>query len=270
MDLHLFRASRASAARQVATALAVIALGLSAVPLVAGFQSGPAALGLNGGPFRVLVFTKTTGFHHDSIPDGIALIQSLGAAHGFGVDVSENAGFFTPRSLSAYRAVIFLNTTGEVLNAKQQAAFKAYVSGGGGWVGVHSAADTEYNWPFYGQLLGRGAWFRSHPQIQPARVRVPSRNHLSTRHYPASFSFTDEWYNFRSNPRRAVNVLLSLDESSYSPGGDAMGDHPIAWCHPLGRGRAWYTGLGHRSETYGDASFAQHLLGGILWAAGRS
>lgn len=220
--------------------------------------------------FRVLVFTKTTGFRHDSIPDGVALIQSLGAAHGFGVDVSENAGLFTPQSLSAYRAVIFLNTTGEVLNASQQAAFESYVRGGGGWVGIHSAADTEYDWPFYGELLGKGAWFLSHPQIQAATLRVEDRDHPSTRHYPATFSFTDEWYNFRADPRGAVNVLLALDETSYSPGSGAMGDHPIAWCHPLGLGRAWYTSLGHRSETYGDASFAQHLLGGILWAAGRS
>ncbi|MEA2602662.1 MAG: cytochrome c [Acidobacteriota bacterium] len=224
--------------------------------------------------FRVLVFTKATGFRHDSIPDGIALVQALGAAHGFGVDVSENAALFTPQGLGAYRAVIFLNTTGEVLNGSQQAAFEAYVRGGGGWVGVHSAADTEYAWPFYGELLGNGAWFLSHPPIQAATLRVEDGTHPSTRHYPASFSFTDEWYNFRANPRGAVDVLLAIDEGSYSPGSDAMGgDHPIAWCHSLGSlglGRAWYTTLGHRSETYGEATYAQHLLGGILWAAGRA
>jgi type 1 glutamine amidotransferase len=220
--------------------------------------------------FRVLVFTRTTGFRHDSIPDGIALVQALGAAHGFGVDASENAALFTPQGLAAYRAVIFLNTTGEVLNANQQAAFEAYVRGGGGWVGVHSAADTEYAWSFYGELLGRGAWFMSHPPIQAATLRVEDGAHPSTRHFPARFSFIDEWYNFQADPRGAVDVLLNIDEASYSPGSGAMGDHPIAWCHSVGLGRAWYTGLGHRSETYGDAAFAQHLLGGILWAAGQA
>ena len=226
--------------------------------------SAPAA----GQGFRVLVFSKTTGFRHDSIPDGIALIRSLGAAHGFAVDATENAALFTPQNLGAYRAVVFLNTTGDILDATQQAAFESYVRGGGGWVGVHSAADTEYDWPFYGQLLGNGAWFLSHPPIQTATLRVEDGAHPSTHHYPASFAFTDEWYNFQTNPRPAVRVLLTIDEASYTPGPGAMGDHPIAWCRPLDAGRAWYTTLGHRSETYADASYRQHLLGGILWAAG--
>jgi type 1 glutamine amidotransferase len=220
--------------------------------------------------FRVLVFTKTTGFRHDSIPSGIALIRALGAAHGFGVEATEDASRFTRKGLGAYRAVIFLNTTGEVLNNRQQGAFEAYIRGGGGWVGVHSAADTEPAWPFYGKLLGGGAWFRSHPAIQTARIRVEKGTHPSTRHYPPSFPFTDEWYNFRANPRGKALILLSIDEASYDPGSGAMGDHPIAWYHALGRGRAWYTNLGHRAETYSDSSFAQHLLGGILWAGRRA
>lgn len=219
--------------------------------------------------YRVLVFTRTSEFRHDSIPRGIALIQTLGTAHGFGVDATEDASRFTRKSLAAYRVVIFLNTTGEVLNNRQQAALEAYVRNGGGWVGVHSAADTEHAWPFYGTLLGGGAWFMSHPSIQLARIRVERGSHPSTRHYPPSFSFTDEWYNFRANPRSKVQVLLAIDETSYDPGSGAMGDHPIAWYHLVGRGRAWYTNLGHRIETYSDPSFAQHLLGGILWAARR-
>lgn len=221
--------------------------------------------------FRVLVFTRTTGFRHDSIPDGIALIQRLGAANGFRVDATEDAAVFTPQGLKAYRAVIFLNTTGEVLSAAQKAAFRTYIRQGGGWVGVHSAADTEHAWPFYGQLLGKGAWFASHPEIQTATLLREDSSHPSTRHYPARFAFTDEWYNFQADPRSAVDVLLALDEASYNPGEGAMGDsHPIAWCHAIGKGRAWYTALGHRSETYADEAFARHLLGGILWAAGRA
>lgn len=227
----------------------------------------PAWLPAAGQDFRVLVFTKTTGFRHASISDGIALVQSLGAVHGFGVDASENASLFNPQSLGAYRAVLFLNTTGEVLDDSQQAAFEDYLRGGGGWVGVHSAADTEYAWPFYGELLG-GAWFLTHPPIQTATLRVEDGTHPSTQHYPPSFSFTDEWYSFQVNPRDAVNVLLTIDEASYSPGNGAMGDHPVAWFRFLDSGRAWYTNLGHRSETYGEAFYAQHLLGGILWAAG--
>lgn len=219
-----------------------------------------------GEDYRVLVFSKTTGFRHDSIPAGIALIQSLGAAHGFRADASEDAGVFTPHNLGGYEVVIFLNTTGEVLNGSQQAAFEAYVREGGGWVGVHSAADTEYDWPFYGDLLG-GAWFREHPAIQAATLLIEDDTHPSTRHLPASFTFTDEWYSFQANPRGASRVLLKIDETSYSPGAGAMGDHPLAWSRSIGSGRAWYTNLGHRSETYGNPLFVQHLLGGIQWTA---
>lgn len=227
----------------------------------------PAWAPAAGQDFRVLVFTRTTGFRHSSIPDGIALVRTLGAIHGFGVDASEDASLFTPQSLSAYRAVLFLNTTSEVLDDSQQTAFEDYIRGGGGWVGVHSAADTEYAWPFYGELLG-GAWFLTHPAIQAATLRTEDGTHPSTQHYPASFSMIDEWYSFQVNPRDAVKVLLTIDEASYDPGNGAMGDHPVAWYRVLDDGRAWYTNLGHRSETYADPFFARHLLGGIVWAAG--
>jgi type 1 glutamine amidotransferase len=219
---------------------------------------------------RVLVFTKTTGFRHDSIARGVALVRSLGASHGFAVDSTEDSSRFTHKGLTRYRAVVFLNTTGDVLNRRQQAAFEAFVRRGGGWVGVHSAADTEPDWPFYGALLGGGAWFLSHPQIQAATLEVEGTTHLSTRHLPATFSFTDEWYNFASNPRDGARVLLTIDESSYDPGPDAMGDHPIAWLRFVDKGRAWYTNLGHRSETYDDPDFVAHLLGGIQWATRRA
>ena len=217
--------------------------------------------------FRVLVFSKTAGFRHDSIARGVELIRSLGASHGFAVDSTEDASRFTRRALARYQVVVFLNTTGDVLSRRQQGAFEAYVRRGGGWVGVHSAADTEYDWPFYGHLLGGGAWFLSHPAIQAAGLEVEAATHPSTRHYPATFSFTDEWYTFRSNPRCCARVLLTIDETTYNPGVGAMGDHPVAWYHFVGSGRAWYTNLGHRVETYDDPSFASHLLGGIRWAA---
>ena len=216
---------------------------------------------------RVLVFTRTSGFRHDSIPAGIARLQELGAENGFAVEASESPRRFTPANLRRYRAVVFLNTTGDVLNDRQEAAFEAWLRGGGAWVGIHSAADTEYAWPFYGLLLGGGAWFAGHPPIQEAEIAVGLATHPSTAHLPPRFAFTDEWYNFRVDPRGTAQVLLTIDEGSYDPGPGAMGDHPIAWCRRIGRGRAWYTNLGHRGETYADPDFAQHLLGGIRWAA---
>jgi type 1 glutamine amidotransferase len=228
--------------------------------------SAPAGAGAQG--FRVLVFSKTTGFRHPSIPAGIALVQSLGAANGFTVDATEDATAFTEANLQLYQAVVWLNTTGDVLDAGQQAAFESYVRGGGGYVGVHSAADTEKTWPFYGQLLGGDAWIFNHPPIQAATLMVEDGSHLSTAHLPASFTFTDEYYNFQNNPRPVVNVLMTIDESSYDPGPGAMGDHPLSWYHQVDLGRAWYTNLGHRTQTYSDPAFMPHLLGGIQWAAG--
>ncbi|MBB5081775.1 ThuA domain-containing protein [Nonomuraea endophytica] len=210
--------------------------------------------------YQVLVFSKTAGFRHDSIPAGVQAIRDLGAANNFTVTATET----WPSSLSGYRAVIFLNTTGDVLDNAQQSAFESYINGGGGYVGVHAAADTEYNWPFYGQTVG--AYFSSHPAIQQATVRNEDRAHAATAHLGATWTRTDEWYNYRANPRSAVRVLQNLDEGTYS-GGD-MGDHPITWCHTRGSGRAFYTGLGHTQESYSDPAFRALLLGGIRYAAG--
>jgi type 1 glutamine amidotransferase len=219
-------------------------------------------------PFSALVFSKTAGFRHTSIPAGIAAIKQLGQEHGFTVDATEDAGAFTVGNLAKYQVVLFLSTTGDVLNAAQQTAFESYIKGGGGFAGVHAASDTEYDWPWYGNLVG--AYFNNHPAGTPtATVKVEDPAHPSTAGIQRRWQRTDEWYNFRTNPRNAVDVLLAIDETSYDAGSGAMGDHPIAWCHRIGLGRAWYTGLGHRSETYAEASYAQHLLGGILWAAGQ-
>ncbi|MFG1679328.1 ThuA domain-containing protein [Nonomuraea sp. NPDC049269] len=213
--------------------------------------------------FKVLVFSKTAGFRHDSIPNGIQAIRDLGAAGDFAVDATEDSNAFSTANLAQYKAVVFLSTTGDVLNDNQQAAFQTYVDGGGGYLGVHSAADTEYNWAYYGQLIG--AWFNNHPAIQQATVRTEDRAHAATAHLGATWSRTDEWYNYRTNPRPNVRVLQSLDEGSYSGGG--MGDHPITWCHPQSSGRAFYTGLGHTKESYADPNFRTLLLGGIRYAA---
>lgn len=235
------------------------------------FGSGPVELWENrfepqAGSDKILVFSKTASFRHDSIEPGIAAIRSLGAANGFAVDATEDPGQFTAASLSRYKAVVFLSTTGDVLNADQQAAFMAYIRGGGGFVGIHAAADTEHGWPWYGDLVG--AYFASHPAPAQARVRVQDRSHPSTRTLPDPWIRFDEWYDFQRNPRsQGVTVLLSLDETSY-PGGQMGNDHPIAWYHEYEGGRAWYTAGGHTDASFSEPAFLEHLLGGIRYAAG--
>jgi type 1 glutamine amidotransferase len=236
----------------------------AAAALLIGCVSGPAASKDADGS-RVLVFSKTAGFRHDSIPDGIAAVRELGAANGFAVDATEDAGAFTSKNLARYDAVVFLSTTGDVLDDTQQSAFERYINRGGGYVGIHAAADTEYDWAFYGGLAG--AYFQSHPAIQPATVDVEDRAHPATSQLPKAWERTDEWYNYRSNPRDRAHVLASLDESSYT-GGTMTGDHPIAWCQEYRGGRAFYTGGGHTKESYAEPAFRQHLLGGIRYAIG--
>ncbi|MEU7923767.1 ThuA domain-containing protein [Micromonospora sp. NPDC049107] len=236
---------------------------LSAILVLGGVVATPPAA--SAAPFTVLVFSKTAGFRHGSITPGITAIQQLGAANGFTVEATEDAGQFTDANLARFAAVIWLSTTGDVLNATQQAAFERYITAGGGYVGVHSASDTEYDWPWYGGLVG--AYFASHPAEQTATVTVADQVHPSTKGLPQRWSRFDELYNYRANPRGTVHVLATLDESTYT--GGSMGyDHPISWCQNYSGGRAWYTGLGHTDASYTDAAFRQHLLGGIQTAAG--
>jgi cytochrome c len=227
---------------------------------------------------NVLVFSRTVGFRHTSIPAGIQAIQALGAANDFAVDATEDPTRFTDEGLAQFDVVVFMSTTTDpndptkrnVLDATQQAAFERYIRAGGGWVGVHSASDTEYFWPWYGQLLGGNAYFLGHPAIQQVTVRLEGEPHVSTAHLPASFQVTDELYSFRENPRASVTVLMTLDESTYNQerADLTMGDHPISWYHEFDGGRAWYTALGHTDAMFSDTRFTQHLLGGIRWAAG--
>jgi type 1 glutamine amidotransferase len=220
---------------------------------------------------RVLVFSKTAGFRHSSIADGIAMLQTQAAANNFIVETSEDASAFNASNLARFKAVVWLSTTGDVLDNTQQAAYQIWLENGGGYVGIHAAADCEYNWPWYGaSVLGAGAWFQAHPAIQTATVIRENATDASTAHLPATFSFNEEWYNFRANPRPQVTVLLRVDESSYSPGNGAMGaDHPISWKHELFAGRVWYTALGHRNQNYADSKFQLHVLGGLLWVIRR-
>ncbi|RNC84583.1 MAG: carbohydrate-binding protein [Balneola sp.] len=216
--------------------------------------------------FKVLVFSKTAGFRHSSIDEGIAAIQQLGLDNDFEVDATEDASAFTFANLIQYDAVIFLSTTGDILDADQQTAFEQYIQSGGGFVGIHAASDTEYDWPWYGELVG--AYFASHPPgTTEATIEVADKNHPSTEGLPDYWVRTDEWYNFQDNPRGDVHVLATLDEGTFS--GGTMGyDHPIAWMHDYDGGRAWYTAGGHTEESYSEALFLEHILGGILYASG--
>lgn len=215
---------------------------------------------------NVLVFSSTKGFRHDSIPVGIATIQDLGRQGGWTVSATEDAKEFRSDRLKNVDVVVFLNTTGDVLNNEQQAAFQAWFGPSKGFVGVHAAADTEYDWPWYGQLVG--AYFISHPRIQKATVVVTDRHHPATEHLEAEWPRTDEWYDYRSAPAPSARVLMRLNTTTYE--GHRMGTyHPIAWCHRSLGGRSFYTGGGHTKESYAEPAFRQHLAGAIDWAGGR-
>jgi cytochrome c len=214
---------------------------------------------------RILVFSKTKGWKHSSIPSGISALQKLGEENGFAVDTSKNAALFNDSDLKKYDAVVFLSTTGNVLNAEQQAAFERYIQAGGGFAGIHSAAATEYEWSWYNKLMG--AHFASHPinpGLRKGVIEVTNKNHPSTKNLPDKWERTEEWYNFRSF-YPDINVLAQLDENSYE-GGTNGSYHPIAWYHEFDGGRAFYTACGHDETSFTEPLFLQHLLGGIQYA----
>lgn len=214
---------------------------------------------------RVLVFTKTAGFRHASIPAGIKAIQKLGKENGFEVDTTENAAYFTEDTLQKYAAVIFLNTTGDVLNNYQEADFERYIQSGGGFVGIHAATDTEYEWGWYGQLVG--AYFDNHPAgVHKASLTVKDKSFPATINLPEKWEHTDEWYNFK-NISKNTHVLITVDEKTYQ-GGQNGPDHPISWYQDFDGGRAFYTELGHTDESYTEAPYLGHILGGIKYAMG--
>jgi len=201
----------------------------------------------SGNP-RVLVFAKTAGFHHESIAVGIPAIQKLGQENGFDVDSTTDASMFNEDTLKKYSAVVFLNTTGPLLNTHERIALERYIQSGGGYMGIHAAADAEYDWGWYNRLVG--AYFLSHPRQQEAKLIVKDKTHPSTKHLPDVWTRKDEWYNFKKL-NKDVHVLISIDEKSYE-GGKNGDDHPMTWYHDYDGGRAFYTELGHTDESYSD------------------
>ena len=217
---------------------------------------------------HILVFSKTGAFRHASIPDAIVALRKLATSQHVAINFTEDASVFTDENLSHYNAVVFLMTTGNILDTSQKAAFERYIRHGGGYAGVHSASDTEYSWSWYGQLVG--AYFdriHGHSRVVQASVHVLDSTHPSTGILPELWIRTDEWYNFATNPQHSVHVLMTVDEKTYT--GGVMGAyHPIAWYHTFDGGRSWYTAMGHTSESYKEPLFLAHLWGGILYAAG--
>jgi type 1 glutamine amidotransferase len=210
------------------------------------------------------VFTRHLGYEHPSIPAAVTAVRNLGARHGFTVVPTEDAGLFVDEGLSSFAAVMFLNTTGVVLSDSQKATFERYIHAGGGFVGIHSAMDTESGWAWYHRLLG--ADFLSHPPVQRARLIVSSPDHVQRSSLPQPWVRTDEWYDYRALPE-SVTVLVSVDESSYQ-GGQMGQSHPVTWYHAFEGGRAWYTAIGHTTCSYSEGPFLNHILDGILYAAG--
>lgn len=224
----------------------------------------PAGAQDREGEGSVLIFTKTEGFRHGSIETGVEAVIRLADQENINTYHTEDAGYFHPDTLQAFDAVIFLNTTGDVLNDSQQEVFEQYIRSGGGYLGIHSAADTEYEWPWYGNLIG--AYFTSHPQVQEATIKVLDHSHAATSFLPKKWVRTDEWYNFR-NISGEIKVLMELDESSYE-GGENGDFHPIAWYQNFDGGRAFYTGLGHTEEAYSEPLFMDHLRGALKYVIG--
>jgi type 1 glutamine amidotransferase len=256
-------ASFAAACRGATTPLRSVARQLSTPPassLPAGCSLGRAPAGS-----RVLVYSRTTGYRHASIPAAAAAIRSLGAEHGFEVEHTEDPTQFSDANLARFAAVVFLSNTQKVLDSTQRAAFQRYIRAGHGYVGIHASSNAEIDWPWYGELMG--AFFRQHPKVQAGLVLVQDATHPSTKCLPARWNRPDEWYNFKTPPVASARILLTVDEKSYE--GGTMGDpHPLAWYHEFDGGRAWYTALGHYDEHYTDPVYRSHIVGGILWAIG--
>ena len=214
---------------------------------------------------NVLIFSKTKANRHECIEPGVAALQGYFKSHGMTSTHSEDTLIFTAENLKPFDAVMFFQTSGNVLGPAQEKVFQSYIRSGKGFAGIHAAADTEYDWPWYGQLTG--AYFADHPDIQTGVLVKTDSVHACIKHLPVRWSRTDEWYNFKQTPKN-VQVLLKIDEATYH-GGVHGADHPMAWCHVYDGGRAFYTALGHTVESYKDTLFLEHIRLGVLWAANK-
>lgn len=229
--------------------------------------------------FKALLVTTTRGWHHESIHAGVLAIQQLGVKHHFQVDLLEDNFGFNDNTLANYQVVIFLNTTGDIFNEQEQKAMERFIQSGKGFMGIHSASDTEYDWAWYNKLVGR--MFVIHPAIQSARLNILDASFPGLEGFSNKKQWTDEWYEFGPDKVEGLKTILAVDESSYNPianwaansnrdavAGKGMGVfHPIAWYHNFDGGRAFYTNLGHLPSDFADPSFLSHVAAGIIYAA---
>jgi type 1 glutamine amidotransferase len=236
----------------------------SALMIVCVVAGTPALAQAGVDEVDVLVYTRTTGFRHDSIPAGIAAVQAMGAKNGWVVVATEEPTTFEATMLAEFDVIVFLSTTGDVLDDAQQMALQGWVQAGGGFVGIHSATDTEAAWPWYVGLVGTS--FADHPAQQDATIHVVDATHPATMVVPDPWMRFDEWYNFTTSPTGTVDVLMQLDETTYT-GGTMGADHPIAWSHAYDGWRSFYTALGHTIESWSEPAFLAHVEGAIVWAA---
>ena len=224
---------------------------------------------------ELLVFTGANGYIHQVTGAAAQALEEMGQKHHFGVTISEDSTLFTPAGLEKFDAVVFLNCSGDILNDAQQEALRSYLTAGRGFVGIHGATTAENEWDWYGWLVGR--YFTAHPEIQTAVVRVADPDHPSAWHIPSRWIWTDEWYEFTPPMSDELQVILTVDESTYdetfTSGGVAYAgmqpEHPIAWCQEWDGGRMFYTALGHLEGAWSDQIFLQHVYGGIWWVLNR-
>jgi uncharacterized protein len=223
-------------------------------------------------PINVLVFSKTSGFRHGSISSGVKMLYDLSRQQNWVMTTTENASLLTDEFLSKMDVAVFLNPTGNAIDDAGQLAFEKFIKSGKGFVGIHSSADFEYDWPFYGTL--NGGYFKTHPQAQEATVIIENTDHPAMIPFKDKKTYTtfDEWYSFKENPRPNVHVLAKLDETSIKKSNNdnwKMGDHPIIWWQEKNGARSFYTGFGHTDESFQDKIIIEHIKNAINWAAKR-
>ena len=232
-----------------------------------------ASTSLEAEQFNVLLFTKTNDYHHKSVTSAVPAVQTLARKHHFSIDWHENPALINAQNLEQYDVIVFMLTDGDILNEEQKQAMKQFVQSGKGFVGIHSASNTENNWDWYTRMVGRT--FHIHPKVQTAKLSVIDRKFPGMERMPDKFLWTDEWYEFGTEHSGTLNYILSADESTFDPvvaweekSGKGMGDfHPLAWYHEYDGGRAFYTALGHLDAVYNDTLFMEHVYGGLYWAA---
>ena len=231
--------------------------------------------GVRAQQFTVMLVVQTAGWQHESTFNAIPAMERLAKRHDFKLVLKQRAMPVTAEQLADVDALVMINTTGDVFSDDEQAAIEQFVRSGKGWVGVHAAADTEYDWKWYTDMVGH--MFYIHPHVQTAMVDVHDTSFPGMTGWAKRRMWTDEYYEYLDGARKPhLNYLITVDEKTYTtdanwgPGKVAKGHgdfHPVSWYHEYDGGRAWYTNFGHVPATFEDPDFLHHLYGGIFWAA---